>query len=172
MGAEQGYRGPLARPLPELDAGAAERSWRLERLGWGLVTLIVVLALVGVFGHGPASWTSTTSSQGGIVLDHQRVARHNADEQVTLHLGTSTVRDGRIELEVLGDWVQAVRVDSLVPEPSAQRSVPGGLLLEFEADAVAPTVVTLYYRAFRYGSQEAEISAGGDRLGFTQWVLP
>src|SRR5690606_5409754 len=138
----------------------------------GLVALLVVLALVGVLGHGPVSWTSATSSEGGLVLDYQRIVRHNADDEVTLHLDAGTVQDGKITVEVTGSWVHAVRVDSLAPEASAQRALPDGVLLEFEAESVAPTVVTLYFRAFRYGAQEAEIAVGSDRLSFTQWVLP
>lgn len=172
MATAQDRRGPLARPLPEHDPNSAERSWRLERVGWAIVALIVVLALAGVFGSGPVSWTSSTSSGGGIVLDHQRAIGHNADQQVTLHLGATTVREGKVEVELSGDWVHAVRVDAVTPEPSAQRTLPDGVLLEFEAGSTSSTVVTLYYRAFRYGSQEAEIAVGDDRLDFTQWVLP
>lgn len=166
------YRGPLAEPLPEADPVAARRSWRGERVGWGVVAALTLVSLAGVLGHGPVSWERATSTDGGLALDYQRMGRHNADDSVRLELGAGTIQDGRIEVEVRGSWIQSVRLDGLVPEPSAQRTLTDGVLLEFEAEDTGPTVVTIYFRAYEYGPLDGEVAVGDDRLTFTQWVLP
>lgn len=166
------YRGPLAEPLPEDDPVTTRRSWRAERVGWVIVAVLTVVSLVGVFGHGPVSWARASGSEAGLALDYQRLARHNADDSVRLELGPSTIQDGTIEVEVRGSWVHGARIDGIVPEPSAQRTMTDGVLLEFEAEDTGPTVVTIYFRAYEYGPLDGEVAVGDDRLTFTQWVLP
>jgi hypothetical protein len=33
--------------------------WRAQRIGWGVVALVVLAALLGVFGNGSLGWTAT-----------------------------------------------------------------------------------------------------------------
>lgn len=169
---ERSYRGPLAEPLPDNQPKTTALAWRLERIGWALLGLLVVVAFAGALGAGPISWDRASSPGGEVVLDYQRLPHHNADDSVRLELAPSTVEDGKIPVEVRGSWASAVNFQGIVPEPSAQRTLPGGVLLEFEAEEFGVTSVTLYYRAYEYGPLDGEVSVGDNRLTFHQWVLP
>lgn len=44
-------------------------EWRLQQMGWVVMGLIVVLALLGVFGTGPLSWSRATAPDGSIEIE-------------------------------------------------------------------------------------------------------
>lgn len=54
-------------------------EWRLQQLGWAVMALIVVLALLGVFSTGPLSWSSTTAADGTVEVQYQRFVRNGGD---------------------------------------------------------------------------------------------
>lgn len=54
-------------------------EWRFQQLGWAVMALIVVLALLGVFSTGPLSWSSTTAADGTVEVQYQRFVRNGGD---------------------------------------------------------------------------------------------
>jgi hypothetical protein len=45
------------------DLGAQQKTWTIQRIGWGGMALIVLAALGGAFGSGPLARTDVTDDQ-------------------------------------------------------------------------------------------------------------
>jgi hypothetical protein len=50
-----------------------QREWRLQRIGWGLLALFLLLALGGLFGDGPLSHSRDASAAGSV--EYERFVR-------------------------------------------------------------------------------------------------
>lgn len=146
------------------------REWVAERVGWVLLAGLVLAGLLGLLGTGPFSWTTT--SAGPLVVEYDRITHHEADENITLRFGPDVVEDGTISAEVTGAWVSGVDVQSVTPEPTEQRMVPGGVVMEFTVDRPGQLAVAMTFRAQQYGTLDAVVAADGEEATFSQLVLP
>src|SRR5690625_1718489 len=118
----------------EQDARFQQREWRIERVGWVLLTLFIVAGLVGVLGTGPLSWTTARSPHGVVAVAYQRVTHHEADDSIELTFSPEAVQDGTVVVELTGSWVTGVDRQSMAPEPAEERVVPGGTVLELPVE--------------------------------------
>jgi len=57
------------------DLAFQRRSWSLQRIGWGLIALVLIAALLGLFGHGPLSEATTDDPSLPIRLAYERFGR-------------------------------------------------------------------------------------------------
>lgn len=153
----------------EQDARFQQREWRIERVGWVLLSLFV---LAGLLGSGPMSRTTAHGPSGAVQVEYHRVTHHEADDSILIRVGPDGARDGTVRIEVTGSWVTGVDRQGLAPQPAEERLVPGGSVLELPVDRPGPTEVTVSFRAQHYGALTADVAAAGERVSFTQIVLP
>ena len=52
-----------------------KRFWRAQRIGWGVLTVALLAALLGVFGSGPLSHTTVSDASGRLTITYERFAR-------------------------------------------------------------------------------------------------
>lgn len=128
-------------------------EWRLQQLGWAVMALIVVLALLGVFSTGPLSWSGTTAADGTVEVQYQRFVRNGGDNTLSLRVAASAVENGEARVWLSNEYVSNVELTQIVPEPRSQRAEAGGVLLIFEVAGGATEL-------------EAKITATGDAIGF------
>lgn len=95
------------------------RTWRAQRIGWVVMLLVVVAALRGAFGHGPlaAGHTGTTD---GVRVTWDRIARHQAPTELSVHFDEQAVRGGKAQLALSTRLIQSVDLQFITPEPSAE----------------------------------------------------
>ncbi|HEU4539783.1 MAG TPA: hypothetical protein VFR23_01525 [Jiangellaceae bacterium] len=149
-----------------------QREWRLERIGWVLVGAFALAGLAGLLGAGPLSWTTAHSDAGLVTVEYQRFTHHEADDSLTLVLAADAAEDGTITVELTGSWVTGVDLQSISPQPSEERAVPGGITFDVAVERTGTTEIQVNFRAQEYGTLDAALAVRGDTTGFTQLVLP
>ncbi|MEF2278048.1 hypothetical protein V3W47_07025 [Deinococcus sp. YIM 134068] len=97
-----------------------QREWRAERVGWGVIGLLLLLALAGLFGGGPLSRAGVSS--GRLTLDAPRFERATRPSDLTVGLPLSAEGTGR--LWIANDTLRAVRVQDIAPPPDQIRNGP------------------------------------------------
>ena len=70
----------------EQDLGFEERAWRVQRVSWFIMFLVIALALIGLFGTGPLSSARTGSSGDEFSANYERFARHLGNESVVFQI--------------------------------------------------------------------------------------
>lgn len=108
------------------DISFQEREWTAERIGWGALLLVVLLALLGLFGNGPISWTSATSDSGDLEVSFERFGRRGGSQTLTVRAEASAASKGAWEIDISRDYLGAVRMDAMTPQPDSVSAVPGG----------------------------------------------
>jgi hypothetical protein len=95
------------------------RDWLAQRIGWGVICLILLAALAGLTGSGPLS--SVTRTEGPFTLEYERFVRHGARTALTLHVEPQAIAEGRVRIAVDRHFLVANDLQRLVPEPNATR---------------------------------------------------
>lgn len=148
----------------ELDEDDAfqRREWAVQRAGWAVLSLFVLAALAGAFGHGPLS--SAEATAGTVQVRYERFVRWETPT-------TLEVTAGAPGSFVLGAaYLARVRVEEIHPEPKAQQPVPGGVRYTFDG---APAVVRFTVEPQRMGRLHGRLVApGGATTTLRQFVYP
>ena len=104
-------------------------EWRIQRIGWLLVGIFLALALAGLFGNGPLSHAHADGPAGRV--EYERFVRNGAPTQIVV---TSTGNSqGISRIEITAEYLEAVRVQRITPEPIAVRMQGKALVYEFAA---------------------------------------
>lgn len=111
------------------DRSWQEEFWTAQRIGWLLMALFILAALLGLTGKGGPFASATAQSPGG-TIDYPQITRWQSDEQVTLRL-PETAR-GEVEVGLSPGFTRVFAVDSIVPEPSASEAGENGLAFTFD----------------------------------------
>ncbi len=92
-----------------------KKSWRFERVSQYLVLLLVVLALLGLFGGGPISSTTRTS-QNGLQVECPRFQRNHSSYRLKITPSAASIREGQVSIWVDQSLLHALRIENITPE--------------------------------------------------------
>lgn len=127
------------------------RELRAERIGWAVMLLIVLLALLGLFGSGPLSKHRVQTADGGLQVKYNRFARYLAPTELRLTFSPAAVKDARVHVWLSRAYLQHMEIQKIIPEPDSvqlegkrltytfkvlQNSQPGEILFELESEAI------------------------------------
>lgn len=70
------------------DIDFQRRSWAVQRVGWGVMALVALAALLGLFGPGPINNAITGSKEAPLWLEYKRFGRFQTSAMLLrVHLG-------------------------------------------------------------------------------------
>ena len=144
------------------------RRWRLQHLGWALVTALVIAGAAGVFGSGPLS--ATTRSVDGLSLEFDRFVRRGAPFSLRAIL---TVPPGASEARVSLSrrYFDGIRIESMLPSPIQVVSGPEAVTFVFAvADRASALTLDIHCEALKAGLLKGDVGAGASHLRFTQFA--
>jgi hypothetical protein len=150
-----------------------QRMWKLQRVGWGLMGLVVWLAFLGLFGKGWLSSSSITNSEGNLRVDYERFLRHQAKSEITVH-----VRPGKgqqvIHLGLNKDYLQSIEVMNIVPQPEKTELRQDGLTFIFPVQSLDQfEKIHFFILPKNAGTAQAQLRLENqDPLVFSQFVYP
>jgi hypothetical protein len=158
----------------EQDPRFQRRSWYAERAGWAVMALAVIGALAGLFGSGPLSGARTASVRGELAVEYQRFARSKAPVTLRLEFSEQVARRGQVRLWIARGYLEAMKVEHILPEP-AQVEVAGERLVYVFALGAAGGGGSVSFRLKPDGFGMVRGSAGvegGEEVRFRHLVYP
>ncbi|HEX8180034.1 MAG TPA: hypothetical protein VF525_10870 [Pyrinomonadaceae bacterium] len=160
----------------EQDLPYQERAWRRQRIWWVLLTLLLIAALLGVFGTGVLSRAEAGARSAPVWLEYERFARAQAETNtLRFHLAPAAATNGQVRLWLSRAYLEHVQVLSVTPEPATVETAPDRFIYIFPAPALnAPTAVTFQLEPERLGRLhgQAGLDGSGTGLEFKQLVYP
>jgi hypothetical protein len=143
------------------------RTWLIERIGWLVLALIVLLALLGLFGSGFLSKRSVEA--GTLTIQYERFQRATRLVQFTFHFAPSPNSERRLQLNAA--FQRNYEIGSIQPPPA--RSSADGLNLTFAAPPGNPADVVIWAHPRAYGTTRFEIRVDDEPpLTFSAFVYP
>lgn len=118
-----------------MDMQAKRREWRLERLGWAIIALVIVLGMAGVFGEGPLAKRRAESTQAGAAFaaDYERLNRMDHVSLLVVHVEAPGATGDELNLSFDPGTSSAWTIRS--SSPSADGALDGnGIVYSFPVE--------------------------------------
>src|SRR5512133_1227959 len=158
----------------EQDMDFQRANWRISRVAWVIMALILLAGLAGLLGSGPASDAQSGGPDAGIQVHYDRILRvlTSGSIEVDLEPGATSSRDVRLKLG--GDLVRELQLERIEPEPSNAEIDPDGITYTFNANQPGqPGRIVFYGTAQRVGSMNGSIGLDQRRpVSLPQLVFP
>lgn len=150
-----------------------ERTWTVQRIGWALMVLLALLALLGLFAGGPLSKAVAASGPGGAVLEYERFLRYGAPSTLRLQFGDAA-GDREVAVRIGRLYLDAVEIERITPEPIRAAAAAEGVEMRFSlVEDHGPGWAELSIKPRRPGIVRGEIAvAGGAPVRFAQFAYP
>lgn len=153
------------------DPAFQHRSWRIQRIGWLVMALLVLGALGGVFGAGPLSRATEESAE--LSVEYPRFARLQAPVRLTLRFPAQAARNGEVRLWLERRYVEKAKLERVVPQPREVEASPERLTYVFAvAGGEGLAAATFHLEFDTFGLVEGRAGTGSRVLSFRQLVYP
>jgi len=137
------------------------REFTAESVGWFLLALVLVAAMLGALGSGPLSSSQAASTSGRMTLGYQRITHQDADDHVVIEVvsGTGT---GAVTIQLGGEWLDGLDLRQITPRASEEGATPVGVDLTIPVRGAGPVRVVLSFRMRSLGPTRGVLRAGGE----------
>jgi hypothetical protein len=133
-----------------------QASWRWERIGWCVMSLIPLIALTGLFSNGPLS--SHTTVAPTFTIHHERFQRISS---LTHFRARIAPQDGKqIAIRFGPAFIDLYGISSVQPQPARSASGDDGLRLVFDPPTIGDLQVSIWAWSRRIGSGTFEVADG------------
>lgn len=149
-----------------------QRQWRTQRVAWGVVTLLVLAALLGLFGPGVLSRAHTASAGGAIRAQYHRFVRY--EDPTTLDLEVRPSGGEQLRLWLSRDYVQSSGIQQIIPPPESVEAGPDRYTYVFRLENPGePVSISYQLMPARMGRLDGQIGLeGADAIRVGQFVYP
>lgn len=168
----KGYVLTMDRDDPGLqledDNAFHERIWRVRRVGRFGMLLLVLAGVTGLLGGGPLSRAEVWDPRG-LRIAHERFARAEAPQTMRVQIPAPAADAYR--LAVSRDFLDRVRIDSVVPEPVLTEALVDRVVYAFARRAgTDPAVATFHFTPYSVGLVRAGLGVPG-LTPLTIWMI-
>jgi hypothetical protein len=148
------------------------RDWTFERIGWIAMLLIVLAALVGVFGHGPAGRAEALSDDHSLRVQYGRFERRGAKSELTVFVRRDSAAGSAVSIWINDAFLRAIQLEAIDPEPVRQVSVGDKTLYDI-AVAGDSARLTFAFTPQQMGKRQLELGImGREPVSISQFVYP
>ncbi len=167
---DPGEREERQTPVSE-NLRVQQAHWRFEQIGFYVLLLVMLLALLGLFSKGGLSLTHAQTVSGSLAVEYQRFLRNGATSNIVLTVRGKPGQVSRIQIS--GALLDGVTVESIVPPPRAAATFAGGgLELTVRPDATGQARIHLALRSDGVGSYRSQLQANGETVKLYQFIYP
>jgi hypothetical protein len=163
------------RSLPDVpsDLRWQRVEWRVQRVGWVCLALLVLAAAAGMLGPGPLG-RARAGGPGDLTVEYHRVEHREAPTAFHVHLPADAVRDGMVRLRLGRANPKVLEIERVTPEPARVEAAPDGLVYVIHVADGGPAEVRFSVRFERSGlfATRLGLPDDGRAVDFRQLVLP
>jgi hypothetical protein len=158
---------------PAAIARFQRREWAVQRAGWGVLWVILLAGVLGLFGRGPLSRARATDERGWQV-EYDRFGRDLTPGTLVITIPAGAEPRDTAMLWLDRGFVDAVKIRLVTPEPVAVSATSNRLEYRFLTHAEAGALhITFELEPQRVGWIEGRAGAPGTPgIPFHQLVYP
>lgn len=171
MGKTDDVSGGDRYPVKEYP-GWLHRQWLTQRIGAGVLFLIVICGACGLFSKGILSDKTLTSSDGAVTVEYERFGRILSSMDMVIRVNTMTSSTFSITLGKGG--VEKLQIQSLHPQPLRAETRGNDLILTFAASQLnAGHTLWLGMQPERSGTNTMSVQVDSrPPVEFSQFIYP
>jgi hypothetical protein len=160
-----------AKPVPEVAADPRfdRVQWRIERIGWLLMGLLLIVALLGFLGGG-GPLTGTTDSAGEARVHYYRVVRFQGQDRLQLAL---PAEEQQATVTFNQPFLDGMEVEDVEPQPDSVEAGKEGVTYVFNvAEGERAADVSFTLRPQHIGFHKARLETSAGVLSVRQFAVP
>ena len=161
-----------AATAPESEEGLEYQrsSWRVQRVGWVLMGLFLVLGLLGLFGDGPLT-RAHAGNPGALEARYHRVWRLQTNSPIELTAMPDSA--GQVAVRIEESLLSRAEIHFVSPTPRRIEAMRGGQLFVFDAGGGGPVSLRVGIRPTRIGLLRTRLTTlHSDPILLSVLVLP
>jgi hypothetical protein len=150
------------------------RWWRLQRVSWVILSLLLFAGMAGLFGHGPLSKAMVHPPGSALEVRYDRLARRETPSLLELRLDKSALVSGRVQIRINRALVDKMQLKQIVPEPLLAEPLADGVRFIFQTNPSCDSAFVVFSEnPAMLGIVEAEVTVeGAEPVHFRQFVYP
>ena len=150
------------------------RSWVVQRVGWGIMALATLAALLGLFGRGPLSRTTAGKESEPLSVEYNRFGRFQSPTTLRVHLTPDAGHKSLVRVWLDRNYLENVQLQQVTPEPERVEVGSERLIYVFQLSELnQSTAVTFYLQMEQIGFLPGQVGlVEGQTLNFNQFIYP
>jgi hypothetical protein len=150
----------------EEDMAFQEKTWKVERVAWALMGVIVLASAVGLISEGPLS-KMRQGDPSRLQVELQRFTHVDTPTRLEIRLDAA----GPFSLQFPYAYLRKAEISNVVPEPDRVESSEGLVTYFFAGhQGVADVHFDLQFRGA--GMAKGFVQREREKVDFTQYVYP
>jgi hypothetical protein len=151
-----------------------QREWKVETVGWIIMALLLIAALLGLLGSGPLSSQTAGERDSDLWVEYNRFTRYQAPESLKVHVRPVGGSDGQARLWLNREFANKVELNDIEPEPERVEAWPDRLVYVFNLPEPGQvSTLIFHYEADEFGPTPVHLGLeGGPELNFNQFYFP
>ena len=149
-------------------------------LAGGVMALVLLAAILGLFGNGLFSETTASVSNGDteVSLSYPRWDRMSHPIRIELEIESASLTEETLQVTLSNDLTKKMQIENVLPEPDSSSIGPEGAVYEWQVqDWAGKLLIKFEYRGteWRTVRGDVKVSAGQRELGsleLSQFLFP
>jgi hypothetical protein len=146
------------------EIGHTQLSWRLQKVAWVSLFIIIALVVIGLFGDGHLSLQSVTSQHFNVQYDEYY--RYQTEKSVRITSKTQTIKTVTIAQSLMNSF----KVTQITPVPTRSYIVGDSRVFEFYADR--NFAVAFYLTPMEPGMVEGKLKVNNVIFNLKHFIYP
>jgi len=148
-----------------------EREWRSQRIGWAVMALVVLAALLGLFGDGPLGQASAGDPAKGLGVSYARFSRFQSTTELAVRFPPESGPEVRVLLS--RSFADRVTMKAIVPPPAAHEGGDDAVVYIFRpGQGQSMSSITFSYEPNSSGTLDGWVRKDSSVVPFSGWVFP
>ena len=164
----------------EIDPRFGRIERRLQRIGWGIIAVVLLLAIAGLFGGGFLSNATARHAADGraIELTYPRFGRQESSLEMTLKVTAPRASGPELSVLLSGDILDSATITGISPQPDSEAVSGDAIVYTWTVESwEGPQAIEFSYesRDWRSVGGRVDVLAGDEALGglsFEQFLFP
>lgn len=142
-----------------------KKGWVVQKIGWILMLVFLILAALGLFGNGVLSKKDIHS--GDQVFEYPQYSRFESRMELKFDLTSST---GTNIISLPTHYLEKFRIESILPEPSQNKTQNERVDYFFEGSG--PMKIVFYLVPQNIGNLNADVRVNEQQYNFNHFIYP
>ena len=127
------------------DIAFQRKAWQVQRIGWVILTLLIICALLGLLGGMGMFSTATLGSEAvGFQLTYARFTRLLKPTSLRIEVAIQEGSQSPVQLFISQDYLDSIEIEQITPNPETVYAASDRLVYSFPVVPSANSIVVTF----------------------------